>query len=488
MNYKMMGRMCAQLLMIEGVFMLPALLIALLDGDGWVAISFLITIGIAMVISLPVWIVSRKAKSAFYARDGLISVGISWILLSVVGCLPFVISGEIPHFLDALFEIVSGFTTTGASIVTDVEALSRGILYWRSFSHWLGGMGMLVFLLAIVPASGGQGYTMHLLRAESPGPDVGKLVPKMRQTALILYCIYIVLTVLDFVFLALDMPIFDAICTAFGTAGTGGFGIRSDSLAGYSPYVQIVTTVFLTLFGINFSCYYLILLGRFKSVFKDEELHVYLGLIVASITVICLNLCRNGVFATFGETLRHSAFQVLSIVTTAGFATTDFDLWPSLSKSILLILMAIGACAGSTGGGFKVSRVILLFKIVRRGIRRVLHPNRVEVVQINGKTLDETLLHATGVYLATYVAVFLVSFLLISADFSGEGDSLITHFSAVLSCMNNIGPGFGRVGPTLSFAGYGYFSKIVLTLDMLIGRLELFPILILMFRDTWKRK
>ena len=334
MNYKMMGRFIAQILSIEAIFMVPALGISLCCGEAMAVKGFIYALLIATATAIVLTVLCRGAPSAFYAREGMVCVGISWIVLSAVGCLPFYISREIPSYVDAFFEIVSGFTTTGASILSSVEDLSKGILYWRSFSHWLGGMGGRVFLLAFTGGKG-QGFTMHLLRAESPGPNVGKLVPKMRTTAAILYIIYVVMTIINILFLLVgDMPLFEAVCTAFGTAGTGGFGIKNDSLSSYSPYLQNVTTVFMILFGINFSCYYLLLLKQVRSVFKDEELRLYLGIIFGSIALIVLNL--RGYYDTLGETIRHAAFQVGSIITTTGYATTDFDLWPSFSKTILL--------------------------------------------------------------------------------------------------------------------------------------------------------
>ena len=353
MNYKIMGRFIAQILIIEGIFMLPAALISLGYGEWKSLWSFLAAIGMILLTWGVLMLFCRKASRNMGAKEGLVCVGLSWIVLSIFGCLPFWFSREIPKFVDAFFETVSGFTTTGASILSDVEVLPLGMLYWRSFSHWLGGMGVLVFLLAVSPGEGNKGFTMHLLRAESPGPSVGKLVPRMRKTAAILYVIYIVLTAADIVFLLLgNMPLFDAVCTAFGTAGTGGFGIKNDSMASYSPYLQNVTTVFMILFGVNFSCYYLLLLRQFKGVFKDEELRLYFGIILAAIVLIVLDV--RDLYATLEETIRHVAFQVGSIITTTGFSTMDFDQWPSFSKTILLCLMVVGACAGSTGGGMKV--------------------------------------------------------------------------------------------------------------------------------------
>ena len=481
MNYKMMGRFMAQILSIEGVFMIPALIISLCYGEypaakgfGW---AMLIILGLCVFL----FAICRGAPSAFYAKEGLVCVGISWIVLSLVGCLPFYISQEIPKYVDALFEMVSGFTTTGASIVPEVEKLSHGIIYWRSFSHWLGGMGVLVFLLTFTGAKG-QGFTMHLLRAESPGPNVGKLVPKMRSTAGILYMLYIGMTVINVIFLLCGgMPLFDAVCTAFGTAGTGGFGIKNDSLASYSPYIQNVTTVFMILFGINFSCYYLLILRQFGSVFKDEELRVYVGIILVSIVLIVLDV--RSMYPTMEETVRHSAFQVGSIITTTGYSTVDFDQWPSFSKTILLLLMVSGACAGSTGGGMKVARILLLFKGLRRNIRQMLNPRKVEVVRNNGAVVDEKILANTNAYLAAYVIIIFAVFLVISLD----GFSAGTNFSAVLCTFNNIGPGLEAVGPMCNFAGYSDLSTLVLTWAMLAGRLEIFPILILFSRNTWKR-
>ena len=482
MNYKMMGRFLAQILFLEGVFMIPALCISLYCGDSMAVKGFLVSIAAAAGIAAVLYLICRGAPSAFYAKEGLVCVGASWIVMSAVGALPFYISHEIPLYIDAFFETVSGFTTTGASILPAVEPLSKGILYWRSFSHWLGGMGVLVFLLAFTGGKG-QGFTMHLLRAESPGPSVGKLVPKMRTTAAILYIIYIVMTILNVVFLLLgDMPLFDAVCHAFGTAGTGGFGIKNDSLTSYSPYLQNVTTVFMILFGVNFSCYYLLLIRQWKSVFTDEEVRLYFGIILGSILLITLN--TRGMYTTLEETIRHAAFQVGSIITTTGYATVDFDLWPSFSKTILLCLMVVGACAGSTGGGLKVARLLLLLKGVRRNIRRMLNPRRVEVIRNNGAVMDEKILDNTNAYLSAYVVIIFLVFLIISLD----GFSVGTNFSAVLCTFNNIGPGLEAVGPTCNFSAYSPLSKLVLSWAMLAGRLEIFPMLVLFSRSTWKSR
>ncbi len=481
MNYKMMGRFIGNILLVEAAFMLPAALISLGYGEYNAMWSFLAAVGIALAIAMVLRLLCKGAPSAFYAKEGLVCVAASWIVLSLVGCLPFYISREIPKYVDAFFEIVSGFTTTGASIVPDVEALSHGIIYWRSFSHWLGGMGVLVFLLAFTGPKG-QGFTMHLLRAESPGPDVGKLVPKIRQTAGILYIIYVVLTVINILFLvAGKMPLFEAVCTGLGTAGTGGFGIKNDSMGSYSPYIQNVTTVFMAIFGVNFSCYYLLLLRKFTNVFKDEELRLYVGIILVAIALLVWDLW--GYYGTFEETLRHSAFQVSSIITTTGYSTTDFDLWPSFSKTILLLLMLIGGSAGSTAGGLKVARFLLLSKSLRRNIRKTLNPKKVMVVRNNGSVVDQQILDNANAYLAAYVIILFALFAFISLD----GHSIETNLSAVFCTFNNVGPGLAQVGPLCNFSIYSDLSTFVLSIGMLAGRLEIFPILALLSCSTWKR-
>lgn len=484
MNYKMMGKFMGRILTVEAVFMLPAVLIGLWDREYAVVGAFLLSIAIIAAVSGLLSFLCRGAKTIFYAKEGLACVGLSWVAIGLLGCLPFFFSGAIPNFVDAFFESVSGFTTTGASVMPFVEGVSRAVLYWRSFTHWLGGMGVLVFLLAISSAGGKEsGFTMHLLRAESPGPSVGKLVPKMKKTAGILYLIYIALTVLDLIFLLCGgMGWFEAICTAFGTAGTGGFGVKNDSIAGYSSYIQTVCTVFMLLFGINFTCYYLILIRQVKSVFKDEELRMYLGIVAASILLITWNL--RGYYDTFGETLKHAAFQVATIVSTTGFASADFDVWPGLSKAVLFFLMMMGACAGSTAGGFKCGRALLVIKSTMRSVRQVVHPNKVQAVRVNNHPVDEKVLQNTNAYLAAYIMLFALSFLLISAD----GFSLTTNLSAVAACFNNIGPGFEMVGPTCNYANFSMFSKLILIIDMLAGRLEIFPILILFSSATWRHR
>lgn len=484
MNYRMMGKFISRILIVEAIFMIPALLISVFREESAAVFGILTGMVITVAAASLLYLLCRKAKKGFYAREGLVCVGVSWVVMSLMGCLPFYFSREIPHFIDALFETVSGFTTTGASILPEVEPLSMGILYWRSFTHWLGGMGVLVFVLAIGRGrEKSDGYTMHLLRAESPGPKVEKLVPRMKDSAKILYFIYVFLTILNVIFLLLGgMPLFDAVCTAYGTAGTGGFGVKNDSIAGYSPYLQNVCTVFMLLFGVNFSCYYMLAIRQVKNVFRDEELRFYLGTVLASILLIAWNV--RGMYGSIGETVRHAAFQVASIMTTTGFATTDFDLWPSFSRAILLGLMIVGACAGSTGGGFKCGRTLLLIKSLRRNVRQILHPQKVQVVRVNGQMVTEKVLDNTNAYLAAYVFIVVFSFIVISID----GFSPMTNFSAVLACFNNIGPGLESVGPTCNFAAYGLLSKSLLIVDMLAGRLEIFPILILFSRSTWSGK
>ena len=482
MNYKMIGRFIAQLLSMEGVFLIPALAISLGYKSYLAAWAFMVTIAIVAAVAGALFLLCRKAPNALSAREGMVCVGISWIVLSLFGCLPFVLSGEIPRYIDAFFEIVSGFTTTGSSILSDVEALTPGILYWRSFSHWVGGMGVLVFLLAVVPGSKEKGFTMHLLRAESPGPDVGKLVPKMRSTARILYLIYIVMTVINILLLLFGgMHWLEALCTAFGTAGTGGFGIKNDSMASYSPYIQYVTTIFMFLFGINFSCYYLLLIRQIRSVARDEELRAYIGIVIGAILLICLNI--RHMYGTLEETFRHAAFTVSTIITTTGYGTTDFDLWPGFSKGIILFLMMVGACAGSTGGGLKISRLLYLLKSLGRNIVQVLNPRRVRAVRYNRQVVSEQILDNTNAYLVAYVFIIIFSYLLVALD----NQSIGTTFTAVLSCFNNIGPGFEAVGPTCNFGHLSDLSKLVLSMDMLAGRLEIFPILVLFSKSTWKK-
>ena len=483
MNLKLILRIVAMCVLIAAAFMIPPLIICLLDGEVDVALSFLYTILLSCAFAGASLLLTKKRSKQFRAREGLAATGLAWIVLSLFGCLPFVISGQIPNFFDAYFEIVSGFTTTGASIVPNVEVLSRGILFWRSFSHWLGGMGVLVFLMAVVPRiTKNSGNELHILRAESPGPSVSKLTPQMRSTAMVLYSIYVGLTVLNVIFLlAGGMSVFESLCTAFGTAGTGGFGVKADSLAGYSPYIQWVNTIFMALFGLNFNVYFLILMKKFKKAFFDEEVRAYFFILISAALVIFINILS--LFDNPADSLRHAFFQVSSIMTTTGFSTVDFDLWPVLSKSILLVLMIIGACAGSTGGGIKVSRFLIVTKTARRSAHNMMQPNRIEVLKLNKQPLSEGLVRNVSAYLAVYCGIMLMSTLLISID----GMSIETNLSAVCACFNNIGPGMALVGPVCNYSQYSVLSKIVLTLNMLLGRLELYPILILFSRSAWRR-
>ena len=484
MNYRMIGRFFSAILAIEAAFMLPAIAVSLIYGEKNVAVAYVICIAALLAVSGIFRYFGRNAQKRFYAREGLVCVGLAWLIISMFGALPFVITKEIPNFIDALFEIVSGFTTTGASILGDVEAMSKGLLYWRSFSHWVGGMGVLVFMMAFLSDKGKDtGYTVHILRAESPGPEVAKLVPHMRDSSLVLYGLYIGLTILNIIFLLIGkMPVFDAFCIAFGTAGTGGFGVRADSCGSYSPYLQTVTTVFMLLFGVNFNLYFLLILRRFKDIISDAELHVYLGVVAVSIALISINV--SGTFPTIGETIHHAAFQVATIITTTGYSTVDFNTWPSLSKAIMLTLMVIGACAGSTGGGMKCSRILLMFRAAKRFIHKAVYPQRVEKVRVNDHPVSENTMNGVSLYLVLYAFILVISFLIISKDnFSVE-----TNLSAVLACFNNIGPGFDAVGPMANYAGYSYISKIVLTFDMLAGRLELMPVMVLLTRTTWRRR
>jgi len=484
MNYKMIGRFVGRILLVEAVFMLPALLIGLYMQENHAVKGFILSIVCILIFAGILLRVCRGASFGFHAREGFVCVSLSWIIMSILGCLPFYFSREIPHYVDALFETVSGFTTTGASILPEVESLSKSLLYWRSFTHWLGGMGVLVFLLAVASAAESrQGFTMHLLRAESPGPNVSKLVPKMKTTARILYCLYVLLTIINVIFLlAGGMSLFESVCTAMGTAGTGGFGVRNDSIASYSPYIQNVCTVFMFLFGVNFTCYYLLLLKKFRDVWRDEELRLYFAIVLGSIALIVLNL--RGYYPTLRETIRHAAFQVVSVITTTGYATADFDLWPGFSKAILLSLMIVGACAGSTGGGFKCVRILLVLKNLRRNVKKVINPQKVQVVRLNQQPVAEKVLENTNAYLAAYTFIFVASFILISID----NFSVTTNISAVMACFNNIGPGLEAVGPTCNFSAYSVFSKIVLIMDMLAGRLEIFPVLILFTRSAWRHR
>lgn len=477
MNSSMIRFILGYVLKTEAALLLLPCLIALIYAEKE-GIWYLPVAAACMILGL---LMTRRkpVNTVFYLKEGCIATSLSWILLSFFGCLPFCLTGEIPSFTDALFETISGFTTTGASILSDVEALSRCSLFWRSFTHWIGGMGVLVFLLAIVPLSGGS--NINLMRAESPGPSVGKLVPKVKYTARILYLIYFGMTVLETILLLLgSMPLFDAVCTSFGTAGTGGFGIKNDSFGSYSPYLQWIVTIFMILFGINFNAYYLIIFGKIKKALKMEEVRYYLLVIVVSVGIIFLNILET--CADAFDALTQSAFQVASIITTTGFSTTDFNAWASTSKVILVLLMFIGACAGSTGGGIKVSRFVILFKTVRKEFTSYIHPKSIKKIQMDEKPIDHEIVRTVNVYIITFMVLFVVSVFLISFD----GTDLITGFTAVAATINNIGPGLELVGPAENFGFFSGFSKYVLMFDMLAGRLELFPLLLLFHPAIWK--
>lgn len=482
MNIKFVGNVISRLLFIEALLLIPSVILSLIDGDGTFE-AFFGTITALAITSASLYRLTRDNESRrYYAQEGFITVGLAWVFLSAFGALPFWISGQIPSYVDAFFETVSGFTTTGASILPSVEDLSRSLLFWRSFTHWLGGMGILVFMLAIVPGGKDSGYSLHLMRAESPGPSVNKLTPRMKNTAMILYGLYFVLTVLCFVFYILGgMPVFESFCHAFGTAGTGGFGVLNDSMAGYSPYIQWVTTIFMALFGINFSVYFFLLVREYAAALLDEELHLYVGTLLVSTGLITFNI--RPLYDSLGESLRHAAFQVSTIMTTTGYATTDFDLWPSFSKTLLVFLMILGASAGSTGGGLKIARVLLLLKTLRRNITQSLRPRSVQSVLINKYPMDEQIVQNTNAYLSAYCILSAMVVLLISLD----GHSFTTNVTAAIACFNNIGPGLEMVGPTCNYAFFSPFSKLVLSAAMLLGRLEIFPILALFSKRAWNR-
>ncbi len=482
MNQKMVFQTIGLMLIVEAALLLLPAVVALIYGESclW---ALLISAAIALAAGMLLHRICRTKNQVIYAREGFVTVALCWLVLSAVGALPFTLSGEIPSYVDAFFETVSGFTTTGSSILTDVEAMSHGLLFWRSFTHWVGGMGVLVFVMALVPNVSDR--SIHIMRAEMPGPVVGKLVPRAKDTASILYKIYIGMTLVEILLLLVGgMPLFDSIVHAFGTAGTGGFGVKADSIASYSPYLQWVITVFMLLFGVNFNLYYLLLIRRFKAAVQSSEVWYYLGIVLVSIGLITANilpLCQ-----TFAEALRLSAFQVSSIITTTGYATADFNLWPQLSKSILLLLMMVGACAGSTGGGLKVSRAVMLVKMIGREFRHLIHPRSVNSVRFEGKSVDGATLKSLSSYFAIYMVCTLLIFLILSVE--PAPFDLETNLSAAIACFNNIGPGFGLVGAASNFAAYSPLSKLVLSLAMLLGRLEIYPLLLTLSPSTWIKK
>ena len=478
MNFRIIAYIVGWVCNFQAIFMVLPCITALVYQEHEF-FAFLISMILCLIVGIP--LTARKPKNkVFYTKDGCVAVALSWLALCIFGSVPFVLSGSIPHPIDAFFETVSGFTTTGSSILTDVEVLPHCILMWRSFTHWIGGMGVLVFLLSLLPLAGG--YHMNLMKAESPGPSVSKLVPKVQQTAKILYSIYIGMTLLQIVLLLIgNIPLFDTLCIAFGTAGTGGFGIKNDSMGSYSTYCQIVTTIFMILFGVNFSAYYLILTKKIRQALKFEEVRYYFGIIAAAVLVIGLNTMH--LFQNLGVSIQQAAFQVGSIITTTGFSSADFNQWPALSKTILVLLMFVGACAGSTGGGIKVSRILILCKAARKEFQLYLHPNAVKKIKMDQKTITHDILRSTNIYLTLYLLIFAVSILLVSLD----NFDMTTNFTAVTATLNNIGPGLEIVGPMGNFSSFSYFSKCILIFDMLAGRLEIFPLLLLFFKGTWKK-
>lgn len=497
MNYKMIRYTLGSILFFEALFLLVPIITAVCFGEKDALFAFAATaIGLA-VIAAPS-IIKKPKNTELFAKEGFVIVSLSWIMLSAFGALPFVISGTIPNYIDALFETVSGFTTTGSSILREVETLPRAMLIWRSFTNWIGGMGVLVFVMAILPLSGAQ--NMHIMRAESPGPQISKLVPRVKKTASILYLIYIALTVMMFVFLIVDPKItfFEAITTALSTAGTGGFAVKNDSMFSFSSYVQIIVAVFMVLFSINFNSYYLILKKKTKEAFNTEVVTFLVVVAVATLLVTFDVYLNDRLFTPSGEameqsfraSLKHSFFTVGSIISTSGFGTVDFDRWTALSQMILVILMFVGACAGSTGGGFKISRIVILFKAMIREFGNLIHPNRVQKISIDDKPLEDEAVRSVLTYLATYVFIFFASILLLSIDqsiFNHAENTFTTNFTAVASCFNNIGPGLDAVGPTQNFADFSPISKLILSFDMLAGRLELFPLMILFTPSTWRK-
>lgn len=478
MNIQAILYILGWILNIEGAFMLLPFFVSLWYHEPQ-GTAFLTVAAISVILGT-LLIIKKPKNMTFFEKEGFVTVAFGWIVLSIFGALPFYICGDIPNYTDALFETVSGFSTTGASILTNVEGLSRCSLFWRSFTNWIGGMGVLVFLLALKPVTKG-GSPIFLMRAESPGPSVERMLPRLQHTALILYAMYIVLTVLQFILLIIGkMPVFDAVTAVFSTAGTGGFAIKNASFAAYSPYIQWVVAIFMMLFGVNFGLYFLLLFRKWKKAFRFEEVRYYFLIILASTTIIFFNIYKQ--YGNVGETIRHAFFQVSSIVTTTGFATTDFNLWPAASTTILVILMFVGACAGSTGGGIKVSRIMILFKTVKKELQICLHPDSVKKIKVENKMLSHEVQRSVNVFIVSYILIFVASVLLISV----ENKDLVTNFTSVVACLNNIGPGLSQVGPTGNFSFFSPLSKYVLIFNMLAGRLEIYPMLIIFHLGMWK--
>lgn len=485
MNKKTVLNILSKICTLEAVLMLIPACVALYYNEMRTFKVFILVALSVAAIQLPIFMFTRQKEMDVNSRDGIAVAALGWIVISFYGCLPFYISGEIPNFVDALFESISGFTTTGSSILTSVDEMTKGMMFWRCFTHWVGGMGVLVLTVAILP-SDKKSSSLQLMRAECPGPTVEKLVPKGRSSAAILYAIYTVLTLIMIIFLVIGgMPLYDSVCTTFGTAGTGGFGIRNAGLGYYnSAYIEGVVTVFMMLFGVNFNIYFFIVMKRFSDILKNSEFKVYLGIIATSIALICANTMAYGVYGSFSKAFRYSSFQVSSIMTSTGFATADFDQWPEFSKVILVILMFVGACAGSTGGGFKVSRLIILVRTAKRNLRKMLHPKSVNVVKSDDKTLNIETVHGVSGYLIIYILIFFTSLMIISLN----NLDFTTSFTSVTTCFNNIGPGLAKVGPTCNFAHLSDLSKITLSVDMLLGRLECIPIIMMLAPSMWIKK
>lgn len=479
MNFRMVNYVLGWIFIFEAIFMAVPLITSAVYAEGQAALWFAVTAAVCVVIGFLLICVKKPQNKRLYPREGYVIVALSWIVLSVFGALPFVLSGEIPSFVDALFETVSGFTTTGASILNDVEILPKSMLMWRSFTHWVGGMGVLVFIMAFLPLSGGQ--NMHIMKAESPGPSVSKLVPRVKTTALLLYSIYFVLTLIEFILLLCGgMTCFEAVNTAFATAGTGGFGIYNSSIGNFSPYIQIVVTVFMLLFSVNFNSYFLLISRKFREAFNTE---VMVFFIIVATAIAVLTFDNISLYSETGDALRHSAFTVSSIISTTGFSTVDFNQWSELSRTVLVLLMFVGACAGSTGGGIKVSRLIILFKSFAKELRIMVHPKQIKKIKIDSHPVEHETARSVSVFIVAYLVVYVLSLIVISFD----NHDLITNFTAVSASINNIGPGLELVGPTANFSFFSVTSKIVLIFDMLAGRLEIFPMLLLFTPSTWKK-
>lgn len=481
MNKKMVFNTVGRIVLLEAFLFLLPMAVSVYYWDLAELKAFGISCLVALLVGGVTVLLTKTKDRVIYAKEGFVIVALAWIALSLIGCLPFYISRQIPNFIDAFFETVSGFTTTGSSVVPDVTKLTNGILFWRSFTHWVGGMGVLVFIVALIPNLSDR--PIHMLRAEMPGPTASKLMPKLKDTAKILYLIYIALTLAEIFSLKIaGLSWFSAVVHSFGTAGTGGFGIKPDSIGGYSPTVQWIITVFMLVFGINFNMYYLVLIRRARAIFKSAEFWTYVGIVAVCTAIISINVAP--LFNTVGDTVRNSAFQVASLITTTGYATTDFNLWPGLARGIMFILLFTGGCAGSTAGGLKLSRVVLLFKTVKREFKKLVNPRSVSVVRFEGKPVEEETLSSISVYFAVYIMCFVAIFLILCLEpFSFE-----TNLTAAATTFNNVGPGFDAVGPAANFAAYSGFSKIILSISMLLGRLEIYPLLIAFIPSTWTKK